>query len=102
MNRTEIIQNEIKINPKDPFNYYLLALEFVKIGRKEEAIFYFNILKNDFEDYLPNYYTYANFLIEIAMDEQAEILIHQGIRLSQQQNNTKAEKELKQLLELNF
>ena len=102
MNRIEILQNEIKMHPNDPFNYYLMALENVKNEEYITAKEYFELLLNQFEEYLATYYTYANFLIDIGEEENAEIIIHKGIKISFEQKNSKAEKELKQLLELNF
>jgi hypothetical protein len=37
MNRTEILKNEVKNNSEDPFNYYLLALEYQKLDNTAEA-----------------------------------------------------------------
>ena len=102
MNRIEILQNEIKLYPKDPFNYYLIALEYIKMNQIIDGKLNFELLLNQFEDYLASYYTYANFLIEIGEETKAEEIIQKGIIIAIKQKNSKAEKELKQLLELNF
>jgi hypothetical protein len=102
MNRLEILKNEIKNNSEDPFNYYLLALEYQKSEEITEAKKYFNLLIHRFEKYLATYYTYANFLILLNLEQEAKEIILKGILLSQEQKNIKAEKELKQILELHF
>ena len=102
MNRTEILKNEVKNNSEDPFNYYLLALEYQKIENTAEAKKYFQILVKNFDKYLATYYTYANFLILLDQEQEALEIIMKGIAISQEQDNSKAEKELKQMLELHF
>ncbi len=102
MNRIEIIKNEIELDPKDPFNYYLLSLEYLKTDEKIKAEENFNYLLDEFDQYLATYYTYAQYLIEIGKDDKAQEIINKGIEISINQNNTKTEKELKQLLELNY
>jgi tetratricopeptide (TPR) repeat protein len=102
MNRTEILKNEVKNNSEDPFNYYLLALEYQKIENTAEAKKYFQILVKNFDEYLATYYTYANFLILLDQEQEALEIIMKGIAISQKQKNSKAEKELKQMLELHF
>lgn len=102
MNRIEIIKNEIELDPKDPFNYYLLSLEYLKTDEIIKAEEKFNYLLDEFDQYLATYYTCAQYLIEIGKDDKAQEIIHKGIEISISQNNTKTEKELKQLLELNF
>ena len=59
------------------------------------------MVKN-FDKYLATYYTYANFLILLNQEQEALEIIMKGIAISQEQDNSKAEKELKQMLELHF
>ena len=102
MNRSEFLKNEIKNNSEDPFNYYLLALEYQKSEEITEAKKYFNLLINKFEKYLATYYTYANFLIQLNLENEAKEIIIKGILISQEQKNLKTEKELNQMLEIHF
>jgi len=102
MNRIEILKKEIETDPNDPFNYYLLALEYLKNHEKINTEENFEFLLLKFDNYLPTYYTYANYLIEIGKENKAEKIIFKGIEISILQNNLKTEKELKQLLNFNF
>jgi len=102
MERKEFIKNEINQYPDDPFNYYLLAIEYQKQGDIDEAFIVFGKLILDFPDYIATYYTYANVLLESNKEELAEKIIRQGIKEAEKKGVTKAYKELNQLLELNF
>lgn len=101
MNRKEILKKEIEKKSSDPFNHYLLALEYQK-ENNPEAEKIFNYIYETFSDYLPNYYTFGKYLIDIEQEEHAEKILTEGIKLAQDLNNLKTEKELRQLLELYF
>jgi tetratricopeptide (TPR) repeat protein len=102
MDRKEFIKKEINLDPTDPFNYYLLAIEFQKEGAIDEALSLFTRLSADFPDYIATYYTYANALLTDEQEPKAEEIIKQGIVVAEKKGDAKALKELKQLLELNF
>ena len=102
MDRKEFIKKEIILDPEDPFNYYLLAIECQKEGSIDEAFSLFTRLLVDFPDYIASYYTYANALLEEEQEKKAEEIIKQGIEMAEKKGDAKALKELKQLLELNF
>lgn len=102
MDRKEFIKKEINSDPTDPFNYYLLAIEFQKEGTIEEAFGLFTRLLAEFPDYIATYYTYANTLLAEEQETKAEEIIKQGIVMAEKKGDAKALKELKQLLELNF
>lgn len=102
MDRKEFIKNEINQDPTDPFNYYLLAIEWLKEGDFNEAFGQFEMIISDFPDYVATYYTYANALLAENREDRAEEIIQTGIVQADKKGATKALKELKQLLELNF
>lgn len=102
MDRKEFIKNEIKQDPMDPFNHYLLAIELIKERAIKEALEQFELIISNFPDYVATYYTYANALLEDDQDERAEKIIQKGILVAEKKGAAKALKELKQLLELNF
>jgi tetratricopeptide (TPR) repeat protein len=102
MNRAEFLKNEIILFPDDPFNYYLLGLEYIKLGDTQKVREQFELLLTKFETYLPSYYTYSNYQIQIGAGEEVIQLIEKGIALSRSKNEFKTEKELRQLIELNF
>ncbi|RXK52254.1 tetratricopeptide repeat protein [Aquirufa rosea] len=102
MERKEFIKKEIEQDPQNPFNHYLLALEYKKEGIMVDAIQLFEKLIVEFPNYIPTYYSFADYLIENELDDKAEIVLLKGIEMSELAGNTKALKELKQLLALNF
>jgi tetratricopeptide (TPR) repeat protein len=102
MNRKNFIISQLKINSNDPFNHYLLALEYIKESNRSEALLIFNNLFNSTPTYLPLYYTYAINLIESENYEMAKFIIEKGIELAVINQKDKIEKELIQLLNLYF
>ncbi|GAB3182015.1 tetratricopeptide repeat protein [Telluribacter humicola] len=80
-------------DPHDPFNIYALALEYKKsdIG-KSEALF--RKLLAEHPDYLPAYYHAAQLFAESGKSEEAHATYKTGIKLAQQQANTKTHQEL--------
>lgn len=102
MDRKEFIKNEINQDPKDPFNHYLLGIEYLKEKAIKDAFEQFERIISDFPDYVATYYTYANALLAENKENRAEEVIQMGIIQAEKKGATKALKELKQLLELNF
>ena len=102
MDRKEFIKNEINQDPMDPFNHYLLAIEYQKEGAKKESFDLFEEIIAQFPDYVATYYTYENALLSCDEEEKAEKIIWRGIKEAEKKGAAKTLKELKQLLELNF
>ncbi len=102
MDRKEFIKNEINQDPTDPFNHYLLAIEYQKEGSIKESFDLFEEIITQFPDYVATYYTYANALLASDEEDKAEKIIQKGIEEAEKKGAAKALKELKQLLELNF
>jgi len=102
MDRKEFIKNEINQDPSDPFNHYLLAIEYQKDASLNEAFDQFETIISLFPDYVATYYTYANALLAESKEDRAEKVIQMGIIQAEKKGATKALKELKLLLELNF
>ena len=102
MNRKEFIISELKNNPQDPFNQYLLALEYLKENNRGEAISLFNYIYENSPNYLPLYYTYAINLIELGDVDKAKEMVKKGIELAALLNKEKVKSELNQLFELYF
>jgi len=102
MDRKEFIKNEINQDPTDPFNHYLLAIEYQKEGSIKESFDLFEEIITQFPDYVATYYTYANALLASDEEDKSEKIIRKGIEEAEKKGAAKALKELKQLLELNF
>ena len=102
MDRKEFIKKEINQDPMDPFNHYLLAIEYQKEGAIKKAFDLFEEIITQFPDYVATYYTYANALLASDEEDKAGQIIRKGIEEAEKKGAAKALKELKQLLELNF
>ena len=102
MNRKEFIISELKENPQDPFNQYLMALEYLKEDNRVEAISLFDIIYITSPNYLPVYYIYALNLIELKRFKEAYLIIEKGIQVANNTNKEKVKNELSQLLDLYF
>ena len=102
MNRKEFIISELINNPQDPFNHYLLALEYLKENNRGEAISLFNNIYEKSPNYLPLYYTFAINLIELGDMVEAKVIVKKGIDLAVLLKNEKVKNELNQLLVLYF
>jgi len=102
MNRKEFIISELKDNPQDPFNQYLMALEYLKENNRVEAISIFDNIYTTSPNYLPVYYIYALNLIELKRFKEAQLIIEKGFQLANNTNKEKVKNELSQLLDLYF
>lgn len=81
-------------DPNDPFNLYGLALEYQKSDlQKSDELF--SKLLQDFPDYVPSYYHAAKLKIELKQHEAALSIYKKGIEVAKQQNEKKAEQELR-------
>jgi tetratricopeptide (TPR) repeat protein len=81
-------------DPNDPFNLYGLALEYQKtdLNKSDEL---FEKLLREFQNYLPSYYHAAKLKIELKHTEAALSIYKKGIEIAKQQNEKKAEQELR-------
>jgi Tfp pilus assembly protein PilF len=102
MNRKEFLKSEIEHNPSDPLNYYMLALEYKKEGDKALSRSQFDHLIEFYAYYLPTYYTYGAYLIEIGEEDKAEQILMKGHSLAVETGQEKMTKEIQSLLELYF
>jgi tetratricopeptide (TPR) repeat protein len=82
-----------KNDPNDPFIVYGLALEYGKTNT-QKANGYFELLLEQFPNYLATYYTAAHHYWEQENHTKAAQLFEKGIMLASEQNNPKALKEL--------
>lgn len=92
--RIKYLQEEIENFPDEPFNYYALALEYLR-SSPDEAFALFKRLLLTFPDYLPTYYQAANAYFEAGKYREANEVFLRGMALADQQQNEKALRELK-------
>jgi len=85
-------------DPADPFNLYALALEYQKtdLAKSDEL---FTGLMRDFPDYVPAYYHAAKLKVDLNQSQSALKIYQTGIEIAKQQNEKKAEQELRSAYE---
>src|SRR5262245_45094049 len=94
MDRIRLLQQFAVEDPKDPFNFYVLALEYLKVD-VGEALPLFENLVSSFPEYLPTYYPYAQLLAERKDHAGAEKVFIKGIEIAEKNGEQKTLKELK-------
>jgi len=80
-------------DPTDAFNVYGLALEYHKIDTQKSEEF-FDLLLNNFPDYLPSYYQAAKLKEELRKQTDALRIYKKGIELAKKLHDQKAYQEL--------
>lgn len=80
--------------PNDPFNLYALALEYQK-SDPDKSNELFDKLLTDFPLYVPSYYHAAQLKAALKQAEAALAIYQKGIEVAKQQNEKKAEQELR-------
>ena len=94
MDRVKQLKQFVAEEPEDPFNYYALALEYLKID-PAESIHIFESLTLRHPKYLPTYYPYAHLLIEQKEVAKAEWVFEKGLEMAKDANDSKTFRELK-------
>lgn len=91
--RLEQLFEFLREDPSDPFNWYAVATEYMKTN-PQEALKYYEKLLQAHENYVPTYYHAARLYAQLGQQEQAESTFQKGIKVSLQQGNRKAHREL--------
>ena len=94
MNRLELLLKYYEDDPKDPFNVYALAIEYLK-SDAEKSRELFDKVMLEHPDYVPTYYHAAKLYQEIGEKEKAISIYEKGIAIALKNKETKAHRELK-------
>jgi len=81
-------------DPNDPFNLYGLALEYQKTDLTKSDDLFAKLLMG-FPQYVPTYHHAAKLKVELKQAEAALSIFQKGIEVAKQQNEKKAEQELR-------
>jgi len=95
--RIEQLKNYLEETPDDPFLHYALALE-LQDEAPAKAREIFDLLVNDFPDYLPAYYHAAHLYWALEENEKARSTFEKGIGLAQEKNDSNTLRELRNAL----
>lgn len=94
LDRLQILRDFIEEEPKNPFNYYALALE-LREKDQEEAENLFDFLLTNHPNYLPVYFPASHFFAELDQIKKSREIFEKGIVLAELLKEEKTLKELK-------
>ena len=89
----------VEANPQDPFGLYSLAI-LQKESAPDEALSLFHRVHDEHPNYLPNYFHFAQSLVDDADLEKAREIYQAGIALARTQNDAHTLGELEAALEM--
>lgn len=93
VNRLDQLLSFYEEDPNDPFNVYVLAIEYVKSDPEKAKKLFYKLL-SEFPDYLATYYHAAKLYEEVGERDEALETYRKGIELARKQQNQKAQREL--------
>lgn len=96
--RLKLLEQFVKEEPEDPFNWYALALEVSKLN-PSRAVELFGYVLEKHPEYLPTYYHAGNLFLSIGDLEKAKEILQAGINLASQKGEQKSLSELRTLLD---
>ncbi len=97
-NRLEVLQQFLEKNPADAFSRYGLAMEYLSLGRTDEALSHFRQLIDTNPGYSPGYYQWANLLIRLGRKDEAKKVIQAGLDVTRRSGESHTFSELQALL----
>lgn len=94
MDRLGMLEKLVVSNPDDPFPRYGLAMEYKKLGREDEAVRAFELLREGHPNYIPAYLMHGNLLEAMGRSEQAVVIYGQGMEVAREVGDDHALEEL--------
>ena len=94
MARIEKLKSFLEQNPADSFVQHALALEYVKLGREEEAREVFETLLQRDEEYVGSYYHLGKLLERMSKKEEAIACYEKGMKVAKELKDNHAFNEL--------
>jgi len=96
--RLKLLEQFVKEEPEDPFNWYVLALEETKSNTGRACELFEHVLENH-PDYLPSYYHAADLYLSLGNVNRAKVILEKGLILARQKKEQKTMNELRTLLD---
>jgi tetratricopeptide (TPR) repeat protein len=94
MNRIEKLLELLKQMPNDNFLRHALALEYIKLGKDDDAKVLFESILKDSPDYIGSYYHLGKLLERVSEKEQAIECYEKGMQQAKIANDQHAYNEL--------
>lgn len=99
MNRIEILKGFLKDSPGDSFSRYALALEYVKLGRNDDAAREFETVKTTDPDYVATYFQLGQLYQKLGQRHEAEKTFRAGITVAGKAGDEHTKSELEGALD---
>lgn len=98
MDRIATFKSFIERNPRDPFPRYGLAMEYKTSGELELAWETFQVLLEQFADYVPTYLMAGGTLAALGRSAEAIEIYRRGVDVAGQRGDQHARRELESAL----
>ncbi|MCI0697538.1 tetratricopeptide repeat protein [candidate division KSB1 bacterium] len=98
--RLNVLLKSLEGSPHDAFTRYLVALEFAKLNRHEEAIAQFATLLNDHPNYLPTYYQFAQLYENLSRNDEAIRIYQLGLVVARNAGDAHTASEIQAALDM--
>ena len=99
MNRVEILKGFLADDPKDSFSRYALALEYVKLGRSDDARREFETVRNTDPSYVATYFQLGQLYRNLGMTGEAAETYRAGIAIATRAGDSHTQSELQAALD---
>jgi Tfp pilus assembly protein PilF len=99
MARIDLLKGFLQENPNDSFSRYALALEYVKLGKIDDARREFETVRDNDPEYLATYYQLGQLYQRIGLLHDAEKTFRVGITVASRQKDDHTRSELEGALE---
>lgn len=96
--RLEALRTFYEEDPEDPFTRFALAQEYLKRGKTEEALRFFEGLVADDPDYVGTYYHLGKLYEALDRMDDARRTYREGIDVAQRKRDVHARSELQDAL----
>jgi tetratricopeptide (TPR) repeat protein len=99
-NRLETLKNMVTQDPASAFARYGLAMEYVNLGRFDEAMDEFHSLLGSNPDYAAGYFHAGRTLERIGKVDEARIMYEKGIEVTTRTGDAHTRSELQAALDM--
>ena len=96
--RVEMLEKMVAAMPADPFPYYCLAQEYRGANRTDDALAAFQLLRERFPDYVPQYLMAAQTCQTAGRFDEARTWATTGIAVAEKKRDAHSAGELEGLL----
>ena len=93
-NRLQQLIDFLQESPNDPFLFYALATEHLKLGHTDEALRHFEALVSDHPEYVGTYYHLGKLYEALGRKEEATMIYEQGMQAARNKRDMHALSEL--------